>query len=290
MKVLVTGAAGGLGGEVIRKLSERDITPVGLDVVPSPMDWPHEWYEVDVSHEPLVRQAVLESKPDAIINLAGLLGTMELWDRLTEAVLVNLAGAVHVQRASAEVDANYVGILTGNDWPNPYTVFKKAAQELSLGIRRQTGLRTTGLRIFNVYGPFHSLPSKVIPNFCNAVLRGQPIPILGDGSQPLDLVWGDDVAEACVLAATVAPGEGEIIDVGSVVIPVLEFAATLSEVAGVETSVQHMTPRFAEGNEYRTSDPTAMRELLGFETPDRMDEALFRERLRLVLDYYRSQR
>lgn len=66
------------------------------------------------------------------------------------------------------------------------------------------GLRTTGLRFFNVYGPRQdpdSPYSGVISIFARRALDGLPITIFGDGEQSRDFVYVDDVVAALIAAS-----------------------------------------------------------------------------------------
>ncbi len=66
------------------------------------------------------------------------------------------------------------------------------------------GLRTTGLRFFNVYGPRQdpaSPYSGVISIFARRALDGRPITVFGDGEQSRDFVYVDDVVSALVAAS-----------------------------------------------------------------------------------------
>ncbi|KAJ8492477.1 hypothetical protein OPV22_014198 [Ensete ventricosum] len=47
----------------------------------------------------------------------------------------------------------------------------------------------------NVYGPFQ-FPEKLIPKFILLAMRGQPLPIHGDGSNARSFLYCEDVAEA----------------------------------------------------------------------------------------------
>ena len=72
------------------------------------------------------------------------------------------------------------------------------------------GLRTTGLRFFNVYGPRQdpaSPYSGVISIFARRALDGRPITVFGDGEQSRDFIYVDDVVTA-LIAASQRPGDG----------------------------------------------------------------------------------
>ena len=51
-RVLVSGAAGGIGGALTSKLSEAGVDVIGTDLRPSPSEWDGvDWIEADISTE-----------------------------------------------------------------------------------------------------------------------------------------------------------------------------------------------------------------------------------------------
>jgi len=70
------------------------------------------------------------------------------------------------------------------------------------------------LRYFSVYGP-RQRPDMAAHRFTEALLRGEPLTVFGDGRQVRDFTYVDDVVEATVRAlfADVAPGA--VLDIAS---------------------------------------------------------------------------
>jgi UDP-glucose 4-epimerase len=65
------------------------------------------------------------------------------------------------------------------------------------------GIKSLGLRYFNVYGPrqvSNSSYSGVISKFVDCYRHGTPIPVHGDGEQTRDFIYVEDVARANFLA------------------------------------------------------------------------------------------
>ncbi|MBW3571348.1 MAG: SDR family oxidoreductase [Gemmatimonadetes bacterium] len=92
---------------------------------------------------------------------------------------------------------------------SPYAV-TKYVNELYAGVFHRTyGLRTIGLRYFNVFGPRQTPDgpyAAVIPRWISALLHGRPLVINGDGTNSRDFCFVHNVVQANVLAAT-APDE-----------------------------------------------------------------------------------
>ena len=80
-----------------------------------------------------------------------------------------------------------------------YDEGKRCAETLFFDYRRQLGLATKVVRIFNTYGP-RMLPydGRVVSNFIVQALKNQDITIYGDGSQTRSFCYVSDLVEALV--------------------------------------------------------------------------------------------
>lgn len=93
------------------------------------------------------------------------------------------------------------------DWVrpmSPYAVSKLATEQYTLAYQQSYGLRTLAFRFFNVYGPGQRAGhaySAVIPTFLDAILRGEPVQINGDGSFSRDFTYVGTVCEVLLDAA-----------------------------------------------------------------------------------------
>jgi nucleoside-diphosphate-sugar epimerase len=191
VKVLVTGSSGFIGSHVGAELISR-----GHSVIP--FDRPH----CDVRDRNAVQLALTGC--DAVINLAGMLGTPELFGSEHKAAEVNILGAVNVyDAASAELRIPVVQIGTGHKGqPNPYAITKAAAEDLGLARARWLGEKITVVRAYHVYGPGqipgppHGPASvhKFFPTFACRALTGMKPELCGGGGQLIDPVHVTDVA------------------------------------------------------------------------------------------------
>ncbi len=76
--------------------------------------------------------------------------------------------------------------------PNsPYAASKAAADHLVRAYGQTYGLQTTISNCSNNYGPFH-FPEKLIPLCIVNLLRGEPLPIYGDGLNIRDWLYVED--------------------------------------------------------------------------------------------------
>lgn len=84
-----------------------------------------------------------------------------------------------------------------------YDEGKRCAETLFFDYRRQHGIDTKVVRIFNTYGP-RMLPhdGRVVSNFVVQALKGEPITLFGDGSQSRSFCYVDDLVEGLIRMLT----------------------------------------------------------------------------------------
>ncbi len=184
-KVLVTGSAGFLGQAVMEQIKwVWGDEPVGFDLVDGQ----------DIMAYGSVTNAVAEV--DAVIHLAGVLGTDELFDDVWKAVDVNLKGGLNVVQAVHDFHTPVLVIISQpHIWTNPYEATKGALIRIARGFEAQGNFRLSVCTVYNAYGPGPGgHPSKLIPKFSRAAWKGEPLEIIGDGMALVDLVHLDDVA------------------------------------------------------------------------------------------------
>ncbi|MDP9479328.1 MAG: NAD-dependent epimerase/dehydratase family protein [Actinomycetota bacterium] len=87
---------------------------------------------------------------------------------------------------------------------SPYGMSKVAAEELIRLYARESGVRSTLLRYFTVYGP-RQRPEMALSRFISAVSSGEPVEIFGDGEQAREMTYVSDVVEATVAALGTEP-------------------------------------------------------------------------------------
>ncbi len=163
---------------------------------------------------------------------------------------------------------------------SPYAIGKLGGELYCRVYHRLHGLETVSLRYFNVFGPGQSpdsLYAAVIPRFIEAMQRGEPPVIYGDGRQSRDFTYIDNVIQANLAACTAgreALGEAFNIALGSRV-TLLELLEKMASLRGTE-----VRPRFepARPGDVRDSlaDIRKARSLLGYRPEISLDEGLGR--------------
>lgn len=243
MKILVTGGAGFIGSNFVRRTLE-DAYP-GLEgadiVVLDALTYSGNLENLaSVSESPRysfvhgdIRDAALLDrlfpKVDAIVHFAAeshvdrsvrdasifvetnVLGTQQLLDA---ALRHGVPRFVHVS-----TDEVYGSIAAGS-WdeqrplePNsPYSASKAGSDLLARSYHRTHGLNVCITRCSNNYGPFH-FPEKVIPLFVTNLIDNQHVPLYGEGLNIRDWLHVDDHTRGIAMVLT-AGRAGEIYNIG----------------------------------------------------------------------------
>ena len=152
----------------------------------------------------------------SIINPSQFLKTNVLGTQnLLQAALINKVGRF-VQISTDEV---YGSIKEGSwteDWPlspnSPYSASKASADLLVLSYYKTFGLNVSITRCSNNYGPYQ-FPEKIIPLFVTNLLKNKKLPVYGNGKNIRDWIHVDD--HCAGIEKTVQLGEpGEIYNFG----------------------------------------------------------------------------
>ncbi len=147
---------------------------------------------------------------------------------------------------------------------SPYGVSKLAGEHLVLLYGRNFGLPVSALRYFTVYGP-RQRPDMAFHKFCKAMLRGEEIPVYGDGRQSRDFTFITDAIEANVRAWQRSAPQGVYNVGGGSQVDVLEAIQMLEQALGVKAKVRFETR--PPGDPLRTrADATRLEQDLGYRT------------------------
>jgi len=148
-----------------------------------------------------------------------------------------------------------------------YGISKMQNESLLCSYSKHFGLNYTALRYFNVYGPGMSLfgdDIEVLIRWLDRLDADLPPLIFGDGSQTLDWVFVDDVADAN-WRALMHPKSGEVFNVCSgTETTLLDLCRKLCEVVGKDISPEFRPARAVNHVERRFGDPRKARKCLGF--------------------------
>ncbi len=101
MKVLVTGAKGQLGYDVIKELARRGHSPIGVDIE-----------EMDITDKTSVHTVLTDALPDAVIHCAAWTAVDAAEDNIDKVRLVNVTGTENIAKVCNELDIKMMYIST----------------------------------------------------------------------------------------------------------------------------------------------------------------------------------
>jgi UDP-glucose 4-epimerase len=240
MHFLVTGGAGFIGSHLTEQLLSEghDVTVIDNLTTGNLQNLPE--------HPQLkfLQKSVLACHPkdfstpiDGIAHLAATPSVTESWLKPLKAhdnnlsatmAVIELCQALKIPKlvfaSSAAVYGNKTPLSISEEQPpapiSPYGLQKLVSEQYAALFAQQFNLSFIGLRLFNVFGPRQvpgSQYSGVISIFVDAMKKGLPITIYGDGSQTRDFVFVKDVATAFAKALTTqfAPGSALSCNIGT---------------------------------------------------------------------------
>ena len=163
---------------------------------------------------------------------------------------------------------------------SPYAVAKRT-NELYASVL-SGGMRATGLRYMNVFGPRQdpgSPYSGVISIWSRCLLEGETPVVYGDGKTTRDFIYVDDVVQANILAAFREGPEGgaPLFNIGTGrAVSLIELLAALRAASG--KAGEGVEPRYEPEREgdirHSQADITMAKSLLGFEPRYTLEEGL----------------
>jgi UDP-glucose 4-epimerase len=162
------------------------------------------------------------------------------------------------------------------NFENFYGATKVAGEAMVRALHKRYGLDYVGLRYMNVYGPrqdYRGAYIAVIMKMLDAIDRGEPLVLFGDGSQAYDFVYVGDCAAANVCAMKAATVD-RFYNVGTGVrSSVRELADQLLEITGSDVGVRY-EPEGVTFVKNRIGSPDRAREEIGFQAEVSLDEGL----------------
>jgi len=316
-RVLVTGAAGFIGSAVVDLLLEEGREVVGFDsfdpfyaeaekrrnLADAVLAKEFQLVRGDVRDAAELDRALAQGSIGCIVHLAARAGVRPSLEQPALYADVNVNGTCVVLEAAVRHRVPRVVFASSSsvygereDGPfresdrvdrpiSPYAATKRAGELVAHSFHAAHGLDVTCLRFFTAYGP-RQRPDLALRRFAARMLRGEPVPIYGDGSASRDYTYIADVADGVRRAIDASLGFA-ILNIGAGrPVSVLELIEQLEAALG-----QHAEKRFEArrpGDVSRTcADITAARASLGYEPRTGMKDGL--ERFAAWLDTGETQ-
>ena len=237
--VLVTGAAGFIGSNLVKRLFRdyKDIKVVGIDSVT-------DYYDVNIKYERLKEIESLNRDWTFVkASIADRDMVNALFDKYRFSVVVNLAAQAGVRYSitnpDAYIESNLIGFYnileacrhhevehlvyassssvygsnkkvpysTDDKVDNPvslYAATKKSNELMAHAYSKLYNIPSTGLRFFTVYGPA-GRPDMAYFGFTDKLVKGETIKIFNYGNCKRDFTYVDDIVEGVVRVIQHAP-------------------------------------------------------------------------------------
>ncbi len=170
-----------------------------------------------------------------------------------------------------------------------YDEAKRFAEALTMAYHRFHGIDTRIVRIFNTYGPRMRLDDgRVVPNFIQQALRGEPLTVYGDGLQTRSFCFVSDLIEG--IYRLMLSDEHDPVNIGNPQeTTILQFAETINRLVGNQAGIEvKPAQRLGDDPQRRRPDITRAREILHWEPKYSLEEGLlqtipyFKQKMGLV--------
>ncbi len=294
MHALVTGGAGFIGSHLVDRLLTDgcrvtvvdnfdpfyDASAKRANIVSHRDDPNYRLVEVDVRDLGRLMSSLSE-KYDLIVHMAARAGVRaSIADPIT-CQEINVSGTQNMlefakERGIAQFvfasSSSVYGVNPRVPWCeddcvllpiSPYACTKVSGELLGHTYSHLYGIRFIGLRLFTVHGP-RQRPDLAIHKFARLMLRGEAIPVYGDGTSSRDYTYVGDIVNGIRAAMEYEGTDYEVVNLGSDnVVSLNELISALEDILGTKACIDPKPEQ--PGDVPRTwADLSKAKRLLGY--------------------------
>ena len=298
-KIVVTGGAGFIGSHIVDALVDQGALVTVIDNLStgkkenlSDVANKINFIVGDITDVELLNKAFVGAY--AVVHEAAIASVPQSIAYPKETFEINVEGTSKVFRVAKEMGVDRVVYATSSavygDDPvmpknetmktgpiSPYGQHKLANEITAQLFYNSFGLKTIGLRYFNVFGPRQnpfSEYSAVIPKFISLMKKGSAPSIYGDGTQTRDFIYVSDIVEANMQALKTEKGFGEVFNVATgLKVSLNELVDKINTILGTSLITTYLPAKSGDIKD-SYADITKARSFLGFEPKVSFEEGL----------------
>jgi len=310
MRVFVTGGLGFIGSNFIDHVLENhsEITAI-LNIdrcdycarvhnVSRCSDPRYTYVQADITNMAKMKRLFRDFKPDAVVHFAAQSHVDTSFENAEQYIKDNIIGTYTILECVKESMCRLVHISTDEVYgevdldetsnsetsvlnpTNPYSATKAGAELLVKAYGHSFGIPYVITRGNNVFGP-KQYPEKVIPAFIDAMMKGDPCKVHGEGRSRRNFIYVDDVSRA-VMTVLHKGVSGTVYNIGTHnEYSVLEVFDILRELVNSEATKVHVGDRPHNDKRYAV-DSEALKQL-GWSEQVPFDIAI-----RKTVDWYKA--
>ena len=303
MRLLVTGGAGFIGSNFVRRIADSTLNGISSVTVLDKLTYAgvrenlsaaeslpgYQFIEGDICDPQIVSSLIGEV--DAVVNFAAESHVDRSITSAADFIETNVAGVQvlldalnatkkKIRFIQVSTDEVYGSINLGT-WaedspllPNsPYSASKAGGELLARSYNKTHGTDVVITRCSNNYGPFH-FPEKLIPLFITNLLEGKKVPVYGNGKNVRDWLHVDDHCQG-IYKVLMNGKSGEVYNIGGgQELTNLEIThLILKAMNSSESSIDYVEDR--KGHDFRYSvNWSRINQELGYEPKVRFEDGL----------------
>lgn len=152
----------------------------------------------------------------ALVNSAGTRNLLKFAKAYQARFLFTSTSEVYGDPKEHPQKETYWGNVNPNGVRSCYDESKRFGEMMVMLYSRKYRLDARIVRIFNTYGPkMRKDDGRVISNFINQAIAGQPITVYGDGTQTRSFCYVADMVSGILKAMFIDASKGEVINLGN---------------------------------------------------------------------------